>query len=377
MKLLLKNGSYHDLDKQKLIHKDILIIDGKIAKMERNIKKPPGCEVIDIENRTALPGFIDPHTHLGMVQNGYHLFLSDYNEYYSFSYPSLNAIDGIYHLDSAFDDLRQYGTTTICVAPGSKNVIGGIVIALKPYKGRIIDDMVIKNPIGLKCALGENPKRDSDKKNQHSSRMGNLYVLRKALYCARDYLEKKDMNKNFDVDMEVLADVIERKIPLRMHAHRSDDIISAIRIKKEFNIDIIIEHATEAHLIAQHVRDHGIPLILGPNLGARSKQETYKRSWNAPLILKENNVLFSFMTDYPVISSYLLPYASGIYLRYGLSFYDALRAITINPAKILGLDDRIGSIEEGKDADILVYSGDPFHIGSVPEIVLIEGEKVN
>lgn len=377
MKLLLKNGNCHDVEKAELLRKDILIADGKIARMAEDIIPCPDCEVIDIKGKNLIPGFVDPHTHLGMVQEGFNLFLADYNEYYPSAYPALNAMDGIYHLDSAFDELRQFGTTTLCIAPGSKNVIGGRVVALKPYKNRIIDDMAVKNPIGLKCALGENPKRDSDRKNQHNSRMGNLYILRKTLYNAKEYMMKQEENNKYDMDLEVLCDVLRKKIPLRMHAHRCDDIISAIRIKQEFDIDLIIEHATEAHLIIPVLKKHDIPLILGPNLGARSKQETLKRNWNAPAMLKENGILFSFMTDYPVLSTYLLPYAAGIYLRYGLSFYDALRAITLNPARILGLDERIGSIKEGKDADILVYGGDPFHIGSMPEMVFIEGERVN
>lgn len=373
MKKLLKNGNLHDLDQERLIKKDILIIDGKIAKIEDDIAILPDFETIDISGKDVIPGFIDPHTHIGMVQAQYSLFLADFNEYYSYSHPALNAIDGVYHLDTAFDDLRTYGVTTVCITPGSKNVFGGKVIAVKPYKNRVIDDMVIKNPIGLKCALGENPKRNSDKKNQHNSRMGNLYYLRKSLHEAMQY---KRNNDNFDMDLEILKDVLDRKIPLRMHAHRSDDIISAIRLKKEFDLDMIIEHGTESYLVAEHLKKYDIPVILGPNLGAKSKKETSKRSWQAPIILKEKNVMFSFMTDYPVISSYLLPYSSGIYMRYGFTFYDALRAITINAARILGLDYRIGSVEIGKDADLLVYNGDPFHIGNMPELVLLEGEIV-
>lgn len=371
---LLKNAKIHDLKEEKLLKKDILINNRKIYEIKDDIPVKQGYEIFDLKDKILIPGFIDPHTHLGMVQSGFSLFLSDFNEYYSFAYPALNAIDGVYHLDEAFDDLRKYGTTTICITPGSKNVIGGKVIALKPYKDRIVDEMVIKNPIGLKCALGENPKRDSDSKNNHSSRMGNLYVLRKYFYDAIEYRKE---NKGFDMNLETICDVLDKKYPIRMHAHRSDDIISAIRLKEEFDIDIIIEHATESFLVAEHLKKHNIPVILGPNLGARSKQETFKRSWKAPIILKENEVLFSFMTDYPVISSYLLPYSSAIYMRYGFTFYDALRSITIDTARILNIDDRVGSIEVGKDADILVYGGDPFHIGNIPEIVFLEGEIVN
>ena len=374
MQLLLNNGFVHDVEKHTFQRRDILVADGRIARVAEKISPDPDTRVVELGNQHIYPGFIDSHTHIGLVQEGYSRYMSDTNEKDKTASPALRALDGIYHNDEVFEDLRRSGITTVCIGPGSGTVISGTMTVVKPYRDRVIDDMVIREKAGIKCALGENPKNNAE----HRTRMGNLYLLRKQLYRARRYLEKGDVQDKKDSAFDILplVEVLQHKLPLRIHAHRSDDIMSALRLKREFDIPITIEHGAESYLVAEHLARVDVPVIIGPNLSFRSKQETLRRSFKTPAILKQQGVRFSFMTDHPVLSAYMLPYVAGIYMRHGLSFYDALQGITLDAARVLGVDERVGSITEGKDADLLVYTNDPFHIASQPKMVFIEGRQV-
>lgn len=368
---------------------DILINEKKIQKIGKNLRREfPEATIIDVKGNYVTPGLVDPHCHIGIYEEAIGFEGGDGNEMTNPIYPELRALDAVKPQDVAFIEARESGVTTVATGPGSANVIGGLFCVLKTF-GKTIDDMVIIPESSMKMALGENPKRVySASKQSPSTRMATAALMRDWLRKARDYKIKKeayfaenkdkDVVKPFDYDMklESLSRVYDGLL-VKIHAHQQDDIVTAIRIIEEFGLNATIEHATEAHLIPQYIKDHNIRLILGPTLGSKSKYELRNKSFKSAKILFDAGVEFAIMTDHPVIHSSNALTQLGLFVREGLEELEALKAITIHAARINGVDDRVGSIEEGKDADIVVWDNHPLHYMTKPEYVFIDGNIVH
>ncbi|MFW6022422.1 MAG: amidohydrolase [Halanaerobiaceae bacterium] len=361
----------------------ILIEDGKIKKVAENIEIPEKAEIIDAAGKIVFPGMIDAHTHVGIGEDSLGWEGRDYNEMTDPITPHLRAIDAINPVEEGIVTARENGITTVMTGPGSANVIGGESIAIKTF-GCVVDDMVIKNPVGIKAAFGENPKRVyTEKKKAPTTRMGTAAVMREALMQAEDYFREKESkrkNNEFfkrDIKNESLIRVLKKEIPLKIHAHRADDIMTAIRIAKEFDIHITLEHCTEGHLVAEKIAEAGISAIVGPTLTGKTKVELKGRTFKTPAVLAEAGVKVALMSDHPVVPTENLPVYAALSVKAGMDEKEALKAITINAAEILGIDDRVGSLEEGKDADLVIFNGYPLDIQTVVETVMINGEMID
>jgi len=353
----------------------IIIKDGKIIALGNDIKIPKQAEIYDATGMVVMPGFIDAHTHLGIVEEIYRIEGDDVNENTDPVTPHLRAIDAVNPADLGFKDALAAGITTVVTGPGSSNIIGGEMAAIKTC-GSVIDDMVIRFPVGLKAALGENPKRSygADKKSP-ATRMASAAILRETLVKGMEYLKKINLpdQAERDLKMEAIARVLRREIPLRLHAHRADDIMTALRIGAEFNLLLVIEHCTEGHLIADRLASAGVPAVVGPVMVSRAKVELKDRSLETAAALAKKGVNFAIMTDHPVVPIQYLAISAGLTVRGGLSEEQALKSITINAARLLGLDDRIGSIAQGLDGDIVILSGHPFDLRTIIKRVYING----
>ena len=381
--LFIKNGTINTIT-NGIINGDILIENGKIIEIGNNIVVPLDAEVIDAQGNLVLPGFIDAHTHLGLWEDGMGFEGADGNEETDPITPHLNPIDGINPMDRSFEEARNGGITSVCSTPGSANVMGGQCIAIKTF-GRRIDKMVIKNPVASKIAFGENPKScygQEDKAPQ--TRMAIAAMMRETLKEAEEYLdalllhEEDDENEkpDYDMKMESLLPVLRRDIPFKVHAHRADDIFTAIRIGKEFNLKLTLDHCTEGHLIVEDLVEEGYPVVVGPSLSERSKIELRNLTFDTPAILSNEGLQVSLMTDHPVIPVQYLPMCAGIAVKHGMKKEKALEAITINPAKTLGIEKRVGSLEVGKDADIVIWDNNPLEIQSNVLYTIIDGKIV-
>ncbi|MBF4770328.1 amidohydrolase [Nocardioides agariphilus] len=361
----------------------VVLADGRISAVGRRAKPPRGADVIDAEGGWVLPGFVDAHTHVGVWGEGEGWSGQDTNEMTDPVTAQVRALDAIYPGDVGFTDALAGGITTVCVNPGSGNVIGGHCVAVHTY-GRTVDEMVLRSPAGMKSALGENPKRVyGDQKKTPSTRLGTAAVLRESFVAAQNYQAKRAAAKKSkvpfdarDLKLEALAMVLDREIPWRQHSHRADDIATAIRIAEEFGYDLVIDHGTEAHLIADLIAERDIPVLIGPLIVSRSKVEVRNRSTVNPGLLARAGVEISIITDHPVCPIGHLVLQATLAVRDGLDRDTALRAITINPARVLGLDDRIGTLETGKLADLVVWSGDPLDVMQRARHVFIEGQQV-
>ncbi len=381
--LLIKNARVLTMAGEDYENGDILI-DGKVIKaIGTQLEAPEEAEVIDGTGKWVMPGIIDAHCHIGMWEDGMGFEGADGNEATDPVTPHLRAIDGINPEDASFREAREHGITAVVTGPGSANVVGGQFAALKTY-GRRVDDMIIKEPLAVKVAFGENPKRvyDSQRKAP-STRMATAAILRETLVKAQEYQKKlqkgqKDPEKlpERDLKLEPLVKVLNREIPMKAHAHRADDILTALRIAKEFNIDITLDHCTEGYRIIDYLIDEDAKVILGPLLSERSKIELRNLSFKAPGIFAKAGMKFALMTDHPVIPIQYLPVCAAIAVKEGLDEMEALKAITIYPAQITGIDDRVGSLEPGKDADVVIYDGHPLEYRTRTEMVLINGEVV-
>ncbi len=377
--MLIKHGIIHDAVHAIPYESDILIQNGCIKQIGKDLV-PNDTSVIDATGLNVYPGFVEAHGHIGLDGWGIGYEGQDYNEYGDIITPHLRAIDAIQPRDYALKEAREAGITTINVGPGSSNVLGGTFAAIKP-SGIRVDDMVLKYPTAMKCAFGENPKRCYREKG-NSSRMTTAARLREMLFKTREYAEKldsaaDDISKRpaFDMKLEAMLPVIRNELPLKAHAHQADDIFTAIRIAREFGIKLTIEHVTEGHLIAPQLAKEGYMLAVGPTLGHASKFELKDKSWTTPGILAKAGCHVSIITESPVIPQKYLPICAGLAVKAGMDSFAALQAITINPARHIGVENRVGSIEIGKDADIVICSGDPFEISSVTRYVLINGEN--
>ena len=377
--LLIKSGLVHDAVNETPYIADVLCVDGKIAAVGADLVAPEGCEIISAEGMNVYPGFVEAHGHIGLDGYGIGYEGQDYNEYGDPVTPHLRAIDGIKPGDYAFAEAAAAGITTVCTGPGSSNVLGGTFAAVKTC-GRRVEDMVIKAEIAMKCAFGENPKRCyRDKAN--SSRMTTASRLREMLFKAREYDRKiqaagGDESKlpPFDMKLNAMLPVIRGEMPLKAHAHQADDMFTAIRIAKEFGVKLTLEHCTEGHTVADLLAAEHLPMAVGPTLGHASKYELRKKSWLTPAALDQAGCTVSIITDAPVIPLKYLPICAGLAVKAGMDPFHALQAITINPANHGGIADRVGSIEVGKDADIVVMDGSCFEISSVVEHVFILGK---
>lgn len=363
----------------------IFIENGRIKEIGPMDKCPKQKDVIDANGRYVMPGLVDAHTHIGIIEDAVGFEGDDVNEMTDPVTPHLRAIDGIYHNDRSFEEARQWGVTTVISGPGSSNVICGQFAALKTY-GRSVDEMILKAPCALKVALGENPKTIyHDKNHMPTTRMATAAILREQLYKAKEYMEawedyEKDKEENdkpeYDIKLEAIIPALKRELIVKIHAHRSDDILTAIRIAKEFNLDFTIEHCTEGYLIPDILKENNTRVILGPLLTDRSKIELRNQNIKAPGILAKAGVPVAIMTDHPCIPNHYLLLCAAIAVREGMPEEDALKAITINAASAGGIENRVGSLKVGKDADIVIFSGHPFDYKTKVDMTIINGKVV-
>lgn len=360
----------------------ILLEGGKIKAIGQNIDIPAQAKVIDAAGRTVTPGIIEAHAHIGIGEQGVGREGQDTNETVNPVTPWCNALDGINMRDTAFEDFRQAGITSVNVPPGSANIIGGTTVALK-CKGTIVDDAVIKNPVGMKGALGENPKGAYGRKNQiPSTRMGNAAVLRETLLKAKHYLHKlesatkEEEKPKFDKQNAAMLPVMRGEIPLMIHCHRSDDIVTAIRICEEFGVRYVLEHVTDGFMIADLLKKYDVHCAVGPTMHYGSKVENRERDFRTPIALARAGVRFCFTTDHAVVRGQQLITTAGIAVGWGLDRDVALRAITLSSAEHAGIADRVGSLEVGKDADLVIWSGDPLDFTTFADVTIIDGEVV-
>jgi len=381
--MFIKNGLVYTMVGMAPEEMNIEVENGKIKGLGKNLKITPGAEVIDATGKLVFPGFIDAHCHIGMWEEAMGFEGDDGNEMTDPITPHLRAIDSINPCDEAFANALKGGITTAATGPGSANVIGGTFSVIKLHGNRI-DDMIVKETLAMKCAFGENPKRVyNDKKQMPTTRMGTAAKLREALAKAVEYNNKitdaaGDRSKlpAYDMKLEALLPVIKGEIPLKAHAHRADDIFTAIRIAKEFGVKITLDHCTEGHLIADHLAKEGLPAIIGPSFGNKSKIELANKTFDTPKALHDAGVKIAIMTDSPVIPLEYLTMCAALAHKAGLGEMDALKCISINAAEILGVADRVGSLEVGKDADIVIWNGHPFDLQSKVEKTLVNGEIV-
>ncbi len=364
----------------------VLVADGKIAAVGRDVAIPAGSRVIDAAGSWVLPGFVEAHGHVGVWEEGEGWAGRDANELTDPVTAQVRALDAINPADLGFRDAITGGVLAVNVNPGSGNPIGGQTVALKCW-GRTVDEMVLREPSGMKSALGENPKRVySEQDKTPSTRLGTAAVIRGALVDAANYLDRlaSEQRKpedergpvNRDLKLEALGKVLRREIPWRQHCHRADDIATAIRLADEFGYDLVIDHGTEAHLLADLIAARGTPVIIGPLLTSRSKVELRNRSMANPGRLARAGVTIAITTDHPVVPINFLAHQAALAVKEGLDPAIALQALTINPARIVGIDDRLGSIEPGKDADLVIWSGDPLDVLSRVERALIDGSEI-
>ena len=380
--LLLKNGLIHTMT-QEAFPGDILIDGDKIVAVGKALSAD-GADVIDLGGAFVLPGLIDAHCHIGMWEDGMGEEGSDGNEMTDPVTPELRAIDGLNPFDRCFQEAREAGVTTAVTGPGSANVIGGQFAALKTY-GRSIEEMTLRDPIAMKAATGENPKVVyAEKKVAPTTRMAIASLFRSTMTDAIEYqkgMAKEEDKPDRDIAMDALLPVINRELTMKIHAHRADDILTGLRLAKEFNLKVTIDHCTEGYLIADVLKDRlieqGAGIIIGPLLSERSKIELKNLSFSAPRILEEAGIPFAMMTDHPVIPIQYLALQAGIAVREGLSEETALRSITRNAAEIVGISDRVGTLEAGKDADIAVFDGHPFDYRTHCVLTLINGKVVH
>ncbi|MFO7636075.1 MAG: amidohydrolase [Clostridia bacterium] len=376
--LLIKNGRIFTMQEENDFNGYVLCKDGKILDVGRmedlDVEGKTFDRVIDAAGGVVTPGLIDPHCHVGMWENGIGFEGADGNEMTDPVTPHMRATDGIYYKDKSFEEARNAGVTTVVTGPGSANIIGGQFVAMKTVGDRI-EDMVIKDPSAMKMAFGENPKRVyHEQKKTPSTRMATAAGLRQALTEAKKYMEKKDEDK-YDYKKEELSKVFNG-LMVKMHAHREDDIQTAIRIAREYDLDFTVDHCTEGYLIKDFLAANKIKVIVGPLLSDRSKYELKNMSIKNPGLLQKAGVKVAIMTDHPVIPIQYLPLCAGVAVKEGMDMMEALRAITLYAAQLNGIDHRVGSLEKGKDADIAVFDGNPLEVMTQVKATVIDGTVV-
>ena len=381
MKRCIRNGLVHTMAAAGTLKADILIENGKITAIADRLTPEADCEVIDAAGLQVYPGFIDAHCHIGLYEDGIGFEGNDTNESTDPLTPQLRAIDAINPFDPSFREAALAGVTTVGTGPGSANVVGGTFAAVKTA-GSCVDEMIVREAVAMKCAFGENPKRCYQGKN-NNTRMATAAKLRELLFRTLEYSMKLEQAQQdpsrrpaFDMKLNAMLPVIRKQLPLKAHAHRADDICTAIRIAREFDLKLTLEHVTEGQLILEQLQKAGVPLAIGPNLHANSKFEIRNMTFTTPGVLSKAGCQVSIITDAPIVPLKYLTLSAGLAVRSGMDHQEALKAITINPARHLGIADRVGSVEVGKDADLVLTCGDPLEMFSTVEMTLINGGPV-
>ncbi|MCK5758653.1 MAG: amidohydrolase [Clostridiales bacterium] len=379
--LLVKNGRIFTMKKKNDFNGFVLIDNGKISKVGKSTELTAVIEdkcdkVIDANGGYVLPGMIDAHCHVGMWENGIGFEGADGNEATDPVTPHMRAIDGVYYKDRSFGDAREAGITTLVTGPGSANVIGGQFCALKTF-GNSIEEMLLKEPVAMKMAFGENPKRVyNGQKKTPTTRMATAAILRQALMEAKAYKERPEEDKlKVDFKKEALAQVFDGLL-VKIHAHREDDILTAIRIGKEFGLNFTIEHCTEGYIIKDKLKEENISVVVGPLLSFRSKYELTNSTIKNPGLLQKAGVKTAIMTDHHVIPIQYLALCAGVAVKEGMDMLEALKAITIYAAEVCEIDDRVGSLEKGKDADLAIFDGNPLEVMTHCKTTVINGQIV-
>ncbi len=383
--MLIYNAEIYTMDSSGVIKNGwIEIQDGRIAAIGEGTPETFGADCLDAQGGMLLPGFIDAHTHLGIIEDSIDFEGDDCNESTDPFSPHMRAIDGINPFDRCFEEARTRGITSVASCPGSANPCGGEICAIKT-NGRRIDDMLIKN-CGIKFALGENPKNVYNGREEAPvTRMAVSAIIREGLYKARRYVHDMDSyysdseNYNppeYDIKCEALMPLLDRKMKAFFHCHRADDICTAMRIAKEFSLEPVIIHGTEGHRIADIIAEEEVPVICGPIICDRCKPEMRGLELKNASIMHENGVKLAICTDHTVIPIQYLPLSAQAAVKGGLGFEDALKTLTINPAEILGIEETTGSLAVGKDADLQLYKKgeNPLDLMSEPQLVMINGE---
>ena len=385
--ILIKNGLVKTMAGEDIENGQVLLDGDKIAAVGKEVSAPVDAQVIDAAGCIVAPGFVEGHCHIGLDEEAIGFEGDDYNEMTDPVTPQMRGIDGLNPMDEAFFDAYSHGVTTAVTGPGSANVVGGTFLAVK-LCGKRVDNMVVKNPVAMKIAFGENPKRcyGASQKKMPMTRMGTAALLRELLVKAQNYREEMDAyeadpknNKKptYDCKLHAMLPVMRKEIPLKSHAHRADDIFTSLRIAKEFDLNITLDHCTEGHLIADELEKEGKGCLVGPTFGAKSKFELKNKCWDTPKAMVEHGLKAAIITDAPVIPLKYLPLCAGLAINAGLDEQEAWKAVTINPAVITGIADRVGSLEVGKDADVVIYKGNPLtDLQYTTKYTLINGQIV-
>ena len=372
--MLFKNATIYTMEQDPFVG-DFRIDKGVFTEVGKNLTANEDEEVQDLNGLYVFPGLVESHCHLGMEETAIRFEGDDVNEITDPITPNMRGIDGCNPMDETIESALKGGVTTVAAGPGSANVLGGTFFAYKT-KGNCIDEMTIENPIAMKAAFGENPKRCYQGK-KIDTRMQISALLRETLEKTKEYMKKKEDGKDvaYDQKLEAMIPVVKRELPLKCHAHRADDILTAIRIAKEENIKITLDHVTDARSILPQIKESGFPCICGPALTHKSKFELANMSFETPNELYKAGILFSIITDSPVIPQQYLSLSAALAAKAGLPEYEAIKAITINPAKILGLDNRVGSIKVGKDADFVICTKNILDTQNEIQSVYVDGKK--
>ena len=372
--MLFKNATIYTMEQDPFVG-DFKIDKGVFTQVGKDLTPDVGEDVQDLNGLYVFPGLVESHCHLGMEETAIRFEGDDVNEITDPITPNMRGIDGCNPMDETIESALKGGVTTVAAGPGSANVLGGTFFAYKT-KGNCIDEMTIQNPIAMKAAFGENPKRCYQGK-KIDTRMQISALLRETLEKTKEYMKKKEDGKDvaYDQKLEAMIPVVKRELPLKCHAHRADDILTAIRIAKEENIKITLDHVTDARSILPQIKESGFPCICGPALTHKSKFELANMSFETPNELYKAGILFSIITDSPVIPQQYLSLSAALAAKAGLPEYEAIKAITINPAKILGLDNRVGSIKVGKDADFVVCTKNILDTQNEIQSVYVDGKK--
>lgn len=383
--MLIIHADIHTMVGQNINDGSIQIENGIIKKVSAGKLEPKhGEQVLDALGNGVYPGFVDAHTHLGMWEDGLAFEGDDGNEETDPVTPQLRAVDAVNPMDRCFSEALAAGVTTVVTGPGSANPVGGQMAAVKTYGNRI-DDMIVKAPLAIKIALGENPKTVYHGKDESpSTRMATASLIRGEFLKARRYMEDLERSKSdddcdppeYDMKCESLIPALKGDIQVHIHAHRADDIYTAIRIAKEFSLNYVIVHGTEGYLIADGLKKEKSRVLCGPLICDRCKPELKNQTLAAPGILTEKGILTAIVTDHPVVPVQYLAVCAALAVREGMGHEDALRAVTINPAKICGIDSRVGSIQAGRDADLVFFDADPLDLTSKPKLVIAGGKII-
>lgn len=374
--IALTNGRLYTID-NGIIEQGTILLDGeKIAAVGTDVAIPAEAQVIDVEGRIVTPGFIDAHTHIGIDEEIHQPIGDDCNEMTEPNTAELRAMDAINYRDLSFQDAVKAGITTVMITPGSANVFGGLIAVMKTA-GRTYKEMLLNGEAGLKMAFGENPKRVYGEKDKTpSTRMATMAIARQGFYEAKEYLKKSEEDREFSLQTEHIAKALDGGIPVRAHAHRADDIMTAIRLRDEFHLDLVVEHCTDGHLIVDELKEAGVPVAVGPSLSNRAKVEMENVTFRTPGVLASAGIDVAIITDAPCTPIQYLPICAGMAMREGMTEEDAFKALTIVPAKILKVDDRLGSLTVGKDADVVVWNNHPMEIMGRPEMVFVSGKQI-